>query len=232
MDVVILAGGKGTRLRELTHEIPKGLAPIGDRPILWHIMNIFARQGHTRFILCVGYQAHMIADYFSGERREPGWEVVISDAGLTASKSERVKAALEHVAGPRFFLAYGDDLADVDLNAVTRQAEQTESIVTLSAVQPPSPFGVIDIDDDGAITGFREKCRMNQWINGGFMSVSSDIRRYLHLGELEAEVFDALVAERRINAYRHPGFWKAMNTHKQYLQFNELAADGKLPWAL
>lgn len=231
MDVVILAGGKGTRLSELTQDTPKGLAPIGQRPILWHIMSIFARQGHTRFVVCVGFQGHKIADHFADEANTgPGWAVVTSDAGLEASKSERLAAALAHVRSDRFFLAYGDDLANVDLASVDAAARREATVVTLSAVQPMSPFGVLDVADDGRITGFREKCRMNEWINGGFMSVSRAIGDYLHLGELEREVFAALVAEGRLSAYRHRGFWKAMNTHKQYLEFNEMTGRGALPW--
>ena len=228
MDVVILAGGKGTRLAELTHETPKGLAPIGDRPILWHIMSIFARFGHTRFVLCVGYEGHQIGAYFSGPGRTEGWDVVISNAGVSASKSQRVRAALAHVESDRFWLSYGDDLADVDLPAVDRKARATESIVTLSAVQPFSPFGVMDLSPDGRILGFREKSRMTDWINGGFMSVSRAIEGYLGLGELENEVFGALVTEGRLNAHRHTGFWKAMNTHKEYLELNEMQATGEL----
>ena len=230
MDVVILAGGKGTRLAELTKETPKGLAPIGGRPILSHLMGIFARQGHTRFILCVGYEGRQIADYFCGSGGLPNTEVCISDAGLEASKSERIKLALEQVRSDRFMLSYGDDLANVNLSAVINQSEQTNSIVTLTAVRPFSPFGVLNLAGDGRITGFREKCRMPDWINGGFMSVSRKIEEYLPLGELENEVFDALVTESRINAYQHHGFWKAMNTHKDYLQFNELTDRDELPW--
>ncbi|MEC8025318.1 MAG: sugar phosphate nucleotidyltransferase [Myxococcota bacterium] len=230
MDVVILAGGKGTRLAELTQETPKGLAPIGDRPILSHLMGIFARQGHRRFILCVGYEGHQIADYFGGEGRLPGTDVIISDSGLAASKSQRIADALVHVKSDRFLLSYGDDLANIDLSAVIAQGERTESIVTLTAVQPLSPFGVLNLETNGLITGFREKCRMPDWINGGFMSVSRQIEGYLALGELENEVFERLVVEHRLNAYRHQGFWKAMNTHKDYLQFNELTDRGELPW--
>lgn len=236
MDVVILAGGKGTRLAELTHDTPKGLAPIGDRPILWHIMSIFAAQGHRRFVICTGYQGQRIADHFADPANcGADWEVVTSDAGLQASKSRRIQVALEHVHSDRFWLAYGDDLANVDLAAVDRQARESDTIVTLSAVQPMSPFGVLDLAEDGKILGFQEKCPMSEWINGGFMSVSRAIGNYLHRGELEREVFEALVAEGRLSAHRHRGFWKAMNTHKQYLEFNEISGetitdDTSLPW--
>jgi glucose-1-phosphate cytidylyltransferase len=228
MDVVILAGGKGTRLSELTRETPKGLARIGERPILWHIMQIFAHQGHTRFILCVGFEGHQIAEYFSGPGLEPGWEVVISNAGVSATKSDRVRAALSHVTTDRFWLSYGDDLSDVDLAAVDARARRHESVVTLTAVQPMSPFGVMDIGGDDRVAGFREKCRMVEWINGGFMSVDRVIAHYLDLGELEKEVFEALVHEGRLDVHRHHGFWKAMNTHKEYLELNEMQAAGEL----
>ncbi|MFT5432946.1 MAG: glucose-1-phosphate cytidylyltransferase [Myxococcota bacterium] len=194
-------------------------------------MNIFARQGHTRFILCVGYQGHKITEHFEDPANcGEGWEVITSDAGLSASKSERVAAAMTLVKSDRFFLSYGDDLANVDVAAVDAMARSGETVVTITAVQPMSPFGVLDLHEDGRITGFREKCQMNEWINGGFMSVSHAIGNYLHLGELEKEVFEALVAENRLTAYRHHGFWKAMNTHKQFLEFNELTGKGELPW--
>ncbi len=227
MDVVILAGGKGSRLAELTVETPKGLAPIGDRPILSHIMGLFSRRGHRRFILCVGYQGAKIAEWYAAHA-EPGWTVITSDLGVDATKSARVAAALEHVQSDRFWLSYGDDLSDVDLDAVDAQARATNSVVTLTAIQPASPFGVMDLAASGDVTGFREKCRMTDWINGGFMSVSRDLARWLPRGELEQEVFLALVAERRINAYKHHGFWKAMNTHKDYLELRELAGSGEL----
>lgn len=228
MDVVILAGGKGTRLSKLTREVPKGLVPIGERPILWHIMRHYAAFGYRRFVLCVGYEGQQIADYFAAEAATQGWEVVCSDAGEKASKSDRIKAAMEHVQTDRFWLGYGDDLADVDLDAVDSQARSSHSIVTLSAVQPLSPYGVIDLEEAGDITGFREKCRMSDWINGGFMSVHRDIADYLHLGELEVEVFEALVTGKRINAHRHQGFWKAMNTYKDYLELNKMLEAGEL----
>ncbi len=228
MDVVILAGGKGTRLKKLTHDIPKGLVSIGDRPILWHIMNHYAAFGHRRFILGVGYEGQQIADYFDGDGAMPGWEVICSDAGAAASKSDRIRAALDYVASDRFWLGYGDDLADVDLDAVDGHARATQSIVTLSAIQPVSPFGVLDLAEDGDIVGFREKSRMVEWINGGFMSVDRSIGDYLHLGELEVEVFEALVAQGRINARRHHGLWKAMNTYKDYLELNAMLESGAL----
>ncbi|MBT9559922.1 MAG: NTP transferase domain-containing protein [Myxococcales bacterium] len=229
MDVLILAGGKGTRLAELTLETPKGLARIGDRPILWHIMQIFARQGHRRFILCVGYEGHQIGAWFE-QNPEPGWDVVISNAGVEATKSERVRKALEHVRSDRFWLSYGDDLSDVDLARVDAMARATGSVVTLTAVQPFSPFGVMNLDAAGRVRGFSEKSRMAEWINGGFMSVSTEIANYLPLGELEKEVFEALVADGRLDACRHEGFWKAMNTHKEYLELNEMQRRGERHW--
>lgn len=228
MDVVILAGGKGTRLNKLTKAIPKGLVPVGDRPILWHIMRHYAAFGHTRFILCVGYEGQQIADYFAGPGLEPGWEVICSDAGQGASKSLRIAAAIDHIKSDRFWLGYGDDLADVDLDAVDALARASDSIITLSAIQPTSPFGVLGLNEAGDITGFSEKCRMTEWINGGFMSVHRGIADYLHLGELEMEVFEQLVVGKRINARRHHGFWRAMNTHKDYLELNAMLERGDL----
>jgi glucose-1-phosphate cytidylyltransferase len=214
------------RLHELTRETPKALAPISGRPIIWHIMRHFADHGLKRFIVCAGANGQRVAEYLS-TRHE--WEIEISDIGPEATKSQRIAAVLPRVTGDRFMLTYADDLSDVDLRSVERAALERDSTVTLTAVQPRSPFGVLDLAPRGMVKGFVEKRQMPQWINGGYMVVHKRIGDFLHLGEFEQEVFAGLIAENGLHAFRHVGFWRAMNTYKDYLELNELAQRGLCP---
>jgi len=227
--VVILAGGKGMRLHELTYETPKALAPIVNRPIIWHIMQHYAAYGLRRFIVCVGAHGHRIADYFS--KCSDDWEVEISDMGAEATKSERIAEVLPRISGDHFMLTYGDDLSDVNLGRVEQLALGSQSIVTITAVQPRSPFGVLDLSPEGRVNAFTEKRPMQQWINGGYMVVHKRVGEFLNLGEFEQEVFAGLIAVDRLYAWRHTGFWQAMNTYKDYVELNDLASRGLWPIA-
>ena len=235
-DVVILAGGKGTRLAELTNDCPKGLIHIGEKPILWHIMSIFGAQGYTRFVLCLGHMSEQIVDYFSNKDNiNSGWEIIFDDTGSEVTKSERIKSALHHVRTERFFLAYGDDLANVDLAAINECAQQTASLVTMTAVKPKNQFGVLEFNSEKIITSIQEKPLSDVWINGGFMLISTQIRDYLDLGELEDQVIPAIARSNLVSAYTHLGFWVAMNNYKEFLEldgiYNEYKlSNAKLPW--
>lgn len=235
-DVVILVGGKGTRLAELTNDRPKGLVNIGKKPILWHIMSIFSDQGHTRFVLCIGHMGEQIKKYFSNKDNiDPSWEIIFDDTGVDVTKSERIKSAIQHIRTERFFLAYGDDLANVDLGVVNEYAEETASLVTMTAVRPKSQFGVLDFKDDKMITSIKEKPLSDVWINGGFMLISKNIINYLHLGELEDQVIPAIASLNLVSAYKHQGFWIAMNNYKEFLELDSIynenkISDSKLPW--
>ncbi|QQR89115.1 MAG: NTP transferase domain-containing protein [Myxococcales bacterium] len=229
-DVMLLAGGRGLRLSELTASQPKCLARIGERPILELIMQHFANHGMKRFVLCLGYRADMVVDYFRVRAPQLGWEVVFSDAGEDASKAERIAEALSSVQTPRFMLSYGDDLSDVDLSQVVSMALKANSIVTLTAIQPFSPFGTLQTNAEGIVSCFEEKSRMDSGINGGYMSVSTEIAPLLTLGELEEEVFAELVKQKKISAYKHTGFWKSMNTHKEFCEMNTMQQTGQLRW--
>lgn len=235
-DVVILAGGKGTRLFELTKDRPKGLVNIGDKPILWHIMSIFAAQGCTRFVLCVGHMSDQIIEYFSDKKNiNSGWEVVFDDAGSDVTKSVRIKSALKQIKSKNFFLAYGDDLANVDLDAIIACAQQTNSLVTITAVRPSSQFGVLQINSEKMITSIEEKPISDVWINGGFMLVSKNISKYLDCGEFEEQVLSEVAKLNHLSAYKHYGFWLAMNNYKQFLELESMYTEHKvtktiLPW--
>lgn len=229
MKIVILAGGKGTRLYEYTKEMPKALVPIGDKPIIWHIMKIYASHGFTDFVVCAGCFKEQIEDYFARNNCE-GWKVEIVDTGTESSKAERLKRIEGYLSGEEnFFVAYGDDVSDVDIGKVLEFHRSSGKVATLTAVNPESQFGVIEFDHEtGIVYGFVEKPKLNQWINGGFFVFNRRIFDYLHRvnGELEDEVFSALVKDGELVAYQHNGFWKCMNTFKEWSDLNEVWNNG------
>lgn len=229
MKVAILCGGKGTRLTELTETTPKGMIPIGGRPIVSHVMDYFASFGHSDFVLLVGYRAHEFIDHL-GSLTPAGWTVRFVDSGIHASKSQRVRDAAPLLDGERFFLSYGDDLTDVDLDAVVRANSATGAMVTLTAVRPTNPFGSLQIDDQGRVTGFFEKEPLPDWVNGGYMVVRPSIFPHLARGELERDVLPFLAQRGEVSAYRHSGFWRSMNTYKDTQELERIWSKGDPPW--
>jgi len=232
---VILAGGKGTRMGEHTKEMPKAMALIGDKPIIWHIMKIYASQGFTDFVVCTGYFREQIEEYFrKGENNPEGWGVECVDTGIESSKAERIMRVREYLEGDEdFFVAYGDDVSDVNIGKVLEFHRQKGKVATLTTVQPENQFGILNHDSvSGAVVEFVEKPKMKEWINGGFFVFSRKIFGYIEKagGELEDEVFSALVREGELVAYPHSGFWKCMNTFKEWSELNELWNGGKAPW--
>ena len=231
MKVVILCGGKGTRLREFTESIPKPLVELGNKPILWHIMKIYANYGHTDFILCLGYKAKEIEDYFTKEEnKEPDWNITFIDTGEDTSKGERIKKVQPHIDEENFFVAYGDDVADVDLNKLEELHQKENKIVTLTAINPESQFGILQLKDN-QVQEFIEKPLLDHWINGGFFIFNKKIFDHIKEGyDLEKETFHELAKQHEITAYKHKGFWKCMNTFKDTQELNELWNNKKAPW--
>lgn len=222
MKAIILCGGKGVRMGEITEAVPKPLVKVGDRPILWHIMKIYASYGHTEFIFLLGYKGEMIREYFSQQENvEPTWHIDFVDTGLEATKSERLAKAKDLVDSEHFFLAYGDDLADINIRRVLKYHEYMDTIVTLTAVKLVSPYGILQLGEENMITQFQEKPLLDSWINGGFMACKRELFDYLHLGELEADVFQHLAEKEKICAYKHKGAWKSMNTLKENRELNK-----------
>lgn len=231
MKTVILCGGKGTRMDSLTEKIPKPLVEIGGKPALWHIMKIYAMHGYNEFVLCLGYKGAEIKKYF--EKNNPdGWRIEFVDTGENSSKSERIQKIRKFVFGENFFLAYGDDLSNVDISKLKEFHEKNKKIATITAVKIESPFGVLETNAKSEITNFREKPMLDYWMNGGFMVLSSKIFDYLKFGELEKEVFGKLVLERQIQAFKHTGEWKTMNTLKDNQELNELWEQKKAFWKI
>lgn len=231
MKVVILCGGKGSRMGQACENLPKPLIEIGNKPVLWHIMKFYSAQGYNEFILLTGYKKDKIQEYFD-DNKEKEWDITFVDTGLDTSKSKRILQIKEMIDDNIFFLSYGDDLSDIDLSKLRKQHESTDHIVTLSAVRLVSQFGIMDIDKDKNITSFKEKPVLDYWMNGGFMIVNKKIFDYLHLGELEEEVFNQLVMDKMIGSYQHYGNWKTMNTLKDNIELNQIWESGNAFWRL
>lgn len=254
MKVVILCGGLGTRLREETEYRPKPMVPVGDRPILWHIMKTYAQFGHKDFVLCLGYKGDVIKEYFRNyhwntsdvtiqlgraqnieyhnTHDEEDWSVTMIDTGQTTQTGGRLKRALPYVKDSTFLLTYGDGLTNSDINASIAFHEKHRPIVTVTAVQPAGRFGDLTIDGS-QITAFKEKPeQQTAFINGGFFVVDQRIGDYLGGDDtvLENEPMNRLAEEGKICAYEHPGFWQCMDTYREQQLLTGMWQSGKAPW--
>ena len=248
--VMILCGGKGTRLREHGETIPKGLVEIGGMPILWHIMKIYAHFGFKRFVLCLGYKGDMIKEYFWPNNSRTGilngqgsdetityqdgsdeWTITFAETGLETNTGGRLKRASVHVREATLFATYGDGLADIDIGGLLSFHSRKSRLATMTCVKPRSPFGIVLLDSDDQAIAFHEKPRMNDWVNGGFFVFQQEF--FDHVGEddvLEREPFERLVKQKQISAYRFEGFWRCMDTYKDAQELNELWETGEHPW--
>ena len=232
MQVVILCGGKGTRMDSATRETPKHLIDVGCRPILWHVMKIYSYYGHKDFVLCLGYLGDMIREYFSDPaNKEEDWNIEFVDTGIDSLKSERIKKAEPYIKGDSFLLAYGDDVSDVDINKVIGLHKEKGVMVTLTAFRERCSFGVVEIGEGSIVGGFIEKPLLDHWVNGGFYVVDRKVFGHIKPGiEFEAEILRDLAKENKVAAYKHEGFWMSMNTRKDRETLNDLWKNGA-PWA-
>lgn len=257
MKVVILCGGKGTRLREETEYRPKPMVPIGGRPILWHIMKTYAHYGHKDFILCLGYKGEMIKEYFRNylwntcdvtlmlgrtpavqfhdRHTEEDWCVTLADTGEESMTAYRVRQIKRFIpAGERFLLTYGDGLATIDINATISAHAAARKTCTISAVHPAGRFGALRVEDSGHIHAFSEKPQFEDaYVNGGYMVC--DYRFFDYLPDdpnmmLERKPMEELVRDRELHAFKHEGFWQPMDTYQEAQHLNKLWAEGKAPW--
>jgi glucose-1-phosphate cytidylyltransferase len=231
--VAILCGGRGTRLQEHTQAIPKPLVEIGGRPILWHVIQIYAHQGFGRFVLCLGYKAEMI-ERFVGETAWPaGIEIVCADTGLETPTGGRIQLVERHLGDRTFCATYSDGVADIDLHALTKYHGAHGALATMTVVRPELQFGVTELDGDGRVVGFREKPRAEHWINGGFFCFEPGVFHYLTDSSiLEREPLEGLAADDQLRAFRHTGFWDCMDTYKDAVTLNDLWSRGDPPWKL
>ncbi len=259
MKTVILCGGRGTRLREETEYRPKPMVPIGGRPILWHIMKIYATQGHRDFVLCLGYKGEIIKDFFRNylwnlsnvtlrlghhpevlfhdHHDEEDWRVTLVETGLetgTAGRIAKVRPFLD--PDEPFFLTYGDGVGDVDVNAAATFHRSHGKVLTLTAVRPPGRFGELEMDGSGLIADFTEKPQAESgFISGGFLVASPSLFGYLQGPDgqmLEREPMATLARERQMMAYRHDGFWQPMDNFAEFTLLNRLWDGGEAPWKI
>jgi len=254
MKVVILAGGLGTRLSEETIVKPKPMVEIGSEPILWHIMKIYSAQGFNDFIICAGYKQNMIKDYFISyltnhvdvevdlqknevkilNEHQGNWKVKVIDTGLLTMTGGRIKRIQKYIDEDEFMVTYGDGLANVDLHKLLESHHSSGKLLTVTAVQPKGRFGVLTIEND-EVTDFTEKPPGDgMWVNGGFYVMNKAVLNYIENDEtvLEEGPIRNLVKERQVNAYKHYGFWKPMDTMTDKRQLDELWDSRKAPWRI
>ena len=251
MKAVILAGGLGTRISEETHLKPKPMIEIGGMPILWHIMKTYGACGINDFVICLGYKGYMIKEYFTNyflhtsdvtidiqknnievhQVNAESWKITLVDTGDETMTGGRVKKIQKYV-DDTFCLTYGDGLINLDINKLVEYHKNKKSIGTITAVQPPGRFGSLIIDDF-KVTKFQEKPKgdMN-WINGGFFVFEKEIFDYIENDNtiLEKDPLEKLAKDNQLSAYKHTGFWYAMDTLRDKNHLEQLWAEGKAPW--
>ena len=256
MKVVILCGGKGTRLKEHTESIPKVLVEVGGRPILWHIMKIYNAFGFDDFILCLGYKGQAIKEYFMDylswrhhdfcldlSGKEPlvnirnhdreCWKITFADTGEETNTGGRIKRIAPFIEEESFMATYGDGVADIDIRKLVEFHQSHGRVGTITVVNPPSQFGLLDVGEDGQVRRFQEKPLLNQWINGGFFVFRRKFFDYLEDNDiLERTPLERLTKDGELMAFRHESYWKCMDTYKDTTQLNELWTIGKAPWKI
>jgi glucose-1-phosphate cytidylyltransferase len=231
MRVVILCGGRGTRLHSADRETPKPLVEVGGMPIVWHVVGIFAAQGLTEFTLCTGYRSEELEAFAAAARWPEGIAVECVRTGVDTPTGGRIHAVRERLGDEPFFVAYSDGLADIDLAALALRHRAYGGLGTVTVVQPELPFGVVDLDLSDRVVGFHEKPRSEHWINAGFFVFEPGALEQLGPDSvLEREPLEALAAAGALGAYRHDGFWRCMDTYKDAVALNDLWAAGDAPW--
>jgi glucose-1-phosphate cytidylyltransferase len=231
--VVILCGGRGTRLQERTRSIPKPMVEIGGRPILWHVIQIYLAQGFGRFLLLTGYRGEQVAQFVADHEWPRGAEIRCLATGLDTPTGGRVHLAAPELTGAPFCLTYADGVADIDLDALLACHAEHDGAATMTVVRPSLPFGVAQVDAGGIVRGFAEKPRSEHWINGGFFCFEPTMLELLTPDSvLEREPLERLAAGGQLRAYHHDGFWDCMDTYKDAVVLNDLWARRAAPWKL
>lgn len=254
MKTVILAGGLGTRLSEETDLKPKPMVEIGGKPILWHIMKIYSHYGFNDFVVLTGYKSHIIKEYFINyytrysditvnlaensveihkTRTEP-WKVTMLYTGQDTMTGGRILRAKDYIGNETFMLTYGDGVADVNIPELINYHKKSNKPATMTAVQQSGRFGAIDIKQDNTISSFVEKPKGDgAWINGGFFVLESDIFDYIKNGDKtiwEHEPLESLAKTNQLNAFKHNGFWRPMDTLRDKIELTDMWNTGNAPW--
>jgi glucose-1-phosphate cytidylyltransferase len=255
MKTVILAGGYGTRIRDVADDIPKPMIPIGPYPILWHIMKTYAHFGHKDFIICLGYKGQVIKDFFlnyeaytrdftisfgtgtltyHNTHKESDWKVTLTDTGIRSMTGSRISRIRNYVGNEDFMLTYGDGVSDVNIEELLKFHKSHGKILTVTGVRPPGRFGEMVSDKKGKVIAFNEKPQASAGrISGGFFVASPKIFDYLNDSEdlvFEQEPIHNLVNDKQLMMFEHDGFWQPMDTSREYLLLNSLYEKGEAPW--
>ena len=253
MKVILFCGGLGTRIREYSDTVPKPMIPLGHQPILRHVMQYYSDYGHDEFILCLGYKANVVKDFFLNLRpqtfsdcvvsgggsdvqlldtQQKDWRVTLIDTGIWRNIGERLWAARNLVGNDEMFLAnYSDGLSDVDLDEMVRRFRASGKIACFLAVRPPLTYHLADIAEDGRVREFRTSTTSDIWINGGYFLFRREIFDYMREGEeLVIEPFGRLIAEDKLMAFKHDGFWRSMDTLRDWQVLEDMVEKGQMPW--
>lgn len=254
MQVVLLAGGLGTRISEESHLKPKPMIDIGEKPIIWHIMKEYSWYGYNEFIICCGYKQHVIKEWFSqyylhnsditfdfiqdgkmivhSNVAEP-WKVTLVDTGLHTMTGGRIKRIKDYIGNNPFMLTYGDGVSDIDIKKLVEFHQKNEKMVTMTAIQPEGRFGILDINEDNTVKAFREKSKGDSgWINAGYMVLEPQIFNYID-GDttvFERDPLERVAKEGQLVSYQHDGFWQCMDTQRDKQKLEELWEGKRAPW--
>ncbi|MDF2635474.1 MAG: glucose-phosphate cytidylyltransferase [Pelosinus sp.] len=256
MKVVILAGGFGTRISEESHLKPKPMVEIGGRPILWHIMKIYSHYGFNDFVVCLGYKAYCIKEYFAhyflheadvtfdftkpnqqiihNHQAEP-WKVTLVNTGLDTMTGGRVKRIQQYIGNEPFMLTYGDGVSDVDISCLVDYHKSHGKLATVTSVQPSGRFGALDLSDGNRVQGFQEKPQGDGgWINGGFFVLEPEVFNYITNDStiFERDPMEKLAQNKQLLAYKHDGFWQPMDTIRDKDNLEKLWQINKAPWKI
>lgn len=257
MKVVILAGGLGTRISEETTIKPKPMIEIGGKPIIWHIMKIYAKYGFNEFVVCLGYKGHLIKEYFINYflynsditveleknvvdvhfTNSESFKVTLVDTGMDTNTAGRIKRIQKHVQDETFMLTYGDGVADIEIDELLKFHKSSNKLATLTSIQLPGRFGNIETNDNGCVTKFQEKPEGDGvWINGGFFVLEPGIFKYLD-GNMDTIQWEKkplidIANDGQLNAFRHNGFWKCMDAMRDKIELEELWETQKAPWKI
>lgn len=231
--VLILCGGRGTRLRERTELVPKPLVEIGGRPIVWHVIQIYLAHGFSRFFLLTGYRGEQIRDFVGSVGWPAGVEIRCLATGADTPTGGRVHLAAELLGDEVCCVTYADGVADVDLEALLAYHTRHGQPATMTVVRPRLQFGVAELDGGGIVTGFAEKPRSEHWVNGGFFCLDRPALELLRSDSvLEREPLERMAAAGQLRAFRHEGFWACMDTYKDSVELGDLWEQGRAPWKL
>jgi len=255
MKTVILAGGYGTRIRDVADDIPKPMIPVGPFPIIFHIMKLYAKFNHKDFIVCLGYKGQILKDFFlnyesstrdfsiafgtgkityHNDPTEDDWNVTLADTGLRSMTGSRISQIKNYIGNEDFMITYGDGLSDVDIDKLIAFHKSHRKVLTVTGVRPPARFGEMSTNENGEVLQFNEKPQASSGrISGGFFVASPKIFDYLTDNEdlvFEQEPMQKLVSDNELMMYEHDGFWQPMDTSREYQLLNSLYNKGEAPW--